>query len=40
MRYQIRIRQQHARRVFMRAEHADQLARLDQQRFVFVQLFQ
>ncbi|NYH19333.1 hypothetical protein GGD41_006561 [Paraburkholderia bryophila] len=40
MRHQIRIRQQHARRVGMRAEHADRLARLDQQRFVLFEVFE
>jgi hypothetical protein len=40
MRHQVRVGQQHARCVRMRAEHADRLARLDQQRFVFVQVLQ
>ena len=37
MRHQVRIRDQHARRVRMRAEHADRLARLHQQRLVRLQ---
>ena len=34
VRHEIRIREQHARRIGVRAEHADRLARLDQQRLV------
>ena len=37
LRHEIRIREQHARRIFVRAEHADRLAGLNQQRFVGVE---
>ena len=37
-RHQVRVGEQHARRIAMRLEHADRLARLDQQRFVVVEL--
>ena len=36
-RHEVRVGDQHARRVGVRAEHADRLARLDQQRFVVAQ---
>ena len=38
--HQVRIGEQHPRRIDMRAEHAHRLARLDQQRLVLVQLTQ
>ena len=34
---QVRVRDEHARRPFVRAEHADRLARLDQQRLVVLE---
>ena len=40
LRHEVRVGDQHARRVGMRLEHADRLARLDQQRLVVVQLAQ
>ena len=40
LRHQVRVGEQHARRVRVRLEHADRLARLDQQRLVVVQLLQ
>ena len=40
LRHQVRVGQQHARRVGMGLEHADRLARLDQQRLVVVQFLQ
>ena len=40
LRHQVRVGDQHARRIGVRAEHADRLARLHQQRLVLVQLAQ
>ncbi|MNN43308.1 hypothetical protein D3C81_1575360 [compost metagenome] len=40
MRHQVGVGDQHARRVRVRAEHADRLARLYQQRFVLAQAAQ
>ena len=40
LRHQVRVGDQHARRVGMRLEHADRLARLHQQRLVVVELAQ
>ncbi|EJL76703.1 hypothetical protein PMI12_02167 [Variovorax sp. CF313] len=40
LRHEVRVGQQHARCVLVRLEHADRLARLDEQRLVVVQLFQ
>ncbi len=40
VRHQVRIGDQHARRIGMRLEHADRLARLHEQRFVVVELLQ
>ena len=39
-RHEVRVRDQHARRVHVRAEYAHRLARLDQQRLVVVQVAQ
>ena len=37
VRHEVRVGDEHARRIGMRAEHADRLARLDQQRLVFAE---
>ncbi|CAN0622259.1 protein of unknown function [Burkholderia multivorans] len=40
VRHQVRVRDQHARCILVRAEHADRLARLHEQRLVLVQILQ
>ncbi len=40
VRHQVRVGDQHARRAFVRAQHADRLARLHQQRLVRLELLQ
>ena len=40
LRHEVRVGDEHARRVGVRLEHADRLARLDQQRLVVLQLAQ
>jgi hypothetical protein len=40
VRHEVRVREQHARRIGVRAKHADGLARLDQQRLVVFELLQ
>ncbi len=40
VRHEVRVREQHARRILVRAEHTDRLARLDQQRLVLLEILQ